>query len=93
MFDFFTDYHYRECLAYFILTQIYVQGKHKFESAEPGAPGGMAPDISSFPDQQTNFTQERWFVVGNVKFFFCAHIIVYHTKFLSHYICTAGMKY
>ncbi|WRX30793.1 Acyl-CoA-binding protein [Theobroma cacao] len=35
-------------------------GKHKFESAEPGAPGGMAPDISSFPDQQTNFTQERW---------------------------------
>ncbi|KAK6257247.1 hypothetical protein QUC31_000706 [Theobroma cacao] len=58
-------------------------GKHKFESAEPGAPGGMAPDISSFPDQQTNFTQERWFVVGNVKFFFCAHIIVYHTKFFE----------
>ncbi|XP_021284126.1 acyl-CoA-binding domain-containing protein 3 [Herrania umbratica] len=34
-------------------------GKHKFESAEPAVPGGIAPDISSFPDQQTNFTQER----------------------------------
>ncbi|XWS14778.1 hypothetical protein CRYUN_Cryun35bG0037600 [Craigia yunnanensis] len=35
-------------------------GEHKFESADRGVPGAMAPYINSFPDQQTSFTQERW---------------------------------
>ncbi|XVF36389.1 hypothetical protein REPUB_Repub19eG0054500 [Reevesia pubescens] len=33
--------------------------EHKFESAEQGVPGAVAPDINSFHDQQTCFTQER----------------------------------
>ncbi|XP_022717588.1 acyl-CoA-binding domain-containing protein 3-like isoform X2 [Durio zibethinus] len=34
-------------------------GEHKFESADPGVPGAMSPEINSFPGQQTSFTQER----------------------------------
>ncbi|XWS25537.1 hypothetical protein CRYUN_Cryun27aG0076600 [Craigia yunnanensis] len=33
-------------------------GEHKFEPADPGIPGAMAPDINSFPEQQNIFTQE-----------------------------------
>ncbi|XP_022768677.1 acyl-CoA-binding domain-containing protein 3-like isoform X2 [Durio zibethinus] len=34
-------------------------GEHKFGSTDRGVPGAMAPDINSFPDRQTSFTQER----------------------------------
>ncbi|XWS24141.1 hypothetical protein CRYUN_Cryun28dG0075000 [Craigia yunnanensis] len=34
-------------------------GEHKFESADQGVPGAMAPDINSFPDEQTSFMLER----------------------------------
>ena len=70
LFDFCSDFYYTEYLVNFILTQFFVQGVHKLESADRGVPGAMAPDINSFPDQQTSFTQERWFDFGNLGFSF-----------------------
>ncbi|OMO70731.1 Acyl-CoA-binding protein, ACBP [Corchorus olitorius] len=34
-------------------------GEHRFKSADSGVPGAMAPDITSFPNQLSDFTPER----------------------------------